>query len=266
MTAAGQYSRRAVRRSAVALLGALVLGGCGSGAAAVASRTVSSSKTTAQTSSTATVTPVVTSPAAPAVALSADAARVEAELHGIAQRGLVLGRVDAPVTIVEYADLLCTVCAEVHDNVLPAVIAGAVRAGRASLELRPVVGSSASRALALAAYSAGVQGRGWQFVQLAFRRIGVAGSPAEPAQALAAALSLDLRRWRSDLKLGSWKTDISGALDVVRVAGFGAYPVFLVARAAVSSTTQPPPYIVVTAPSSARSLERAIAEALARRG
>ncbi len=219
-----------------------------------------------QSSTRSAVTSVVTSRGAPAVALSVDASRVESQLHGIAQRGLVLGRADAPVTIVEYADLLCSECAAVHDDVLPAVITGAVRSGRASLELRPVVGGSASRALALAAYSAGVQGRGWEFVQLAYRRIGVAGSPAEPAQALAAALSLDLRRWRDDLKLGSWKADISGALDVVRVAGFGAFPVFLVAHMATSPTTQPPPYIVLTAPSSARSLDRAIAEALARRG
>jgi hypothetical protein len=240
---------------------ALVLAGCGSGAASV---TTAASHQPPRTSSSSVSTAASTANR-PAVPLSVAAAGVEAQLRGIPQRGLVLGRTNAPVTIVEYADLLCTQCAAVHDEVLPAVIAGAVRSGRASLELRPVVGSSASGALAVAAYSAGVQGRGWQFVQLAYRRIGIAGSPPEPARALAGALAINLPRWRGDLGRASWKTDIAGALDVVQVAGFSVYPVFLITNAQQSPTKAPLPYVVVTDPASAHSINVAIAKALARR-
>jgi hypothetical protein len=262
MSARRQRGCWGARRVALCALGALVLAGCGSVAASI---TTAASQQLARGSSSS-VSTVATTTDGPVVPLPVAAAGVEAELRGIPQHGLVLGRANAPVTIVEYADLLCTECAAVHDDVLPAVIAGAVRSGRATLELRPVVGSSASGALAVAAYAAGVQGRGWQFVQLAYRRIGIAGSPAEPAQALASALAINLPRWRGDLGRASWKTDIAGALDVVRVAGFSVYPVFLITNAAQSPTKAPLPYVVLTDPASARSIDLAIAKALARRG
>jgi protein-disulfide isomerase len=246
------------RRVAAALLGTLALAACGSVSptTTVGSHSAAASTTTAP----ATTTPQATA----AVPLAAAAAQVSAELRGIPQRGLVLGRPTAPVTIVEYGDLLCSTCAAVHNNVVPKLIADYVRSGRATLELRPVVVGSASEALARAAYSAGVQGRGWQFVQLAYRRSGIAGSATEPARALASALGLDLRRWHADIQRASWKVDIAGALDVVRVAGFGSFPVFLVARAVSDITKAPPPYVVLTAPTSIRSFDRAITEALAK--
>jgi protein-disulfide isomerase len=256
---------RFARSAAAGLLGMLALAGCGSDVSHIATAATHSSATTA-TTATSTATTGAPAPGTAAEPLSAAAGQVAAQLRGIPERGLVLGRSGAPVTIIEYGDLVCGLCTAVHDSVLPTVIARYVRSGRATLELRPLAAGAVSNALARAAYAAGVQGRGWDFVQLSYRRSGLVGKAAEPRQALARALGLDLVRWRADLGRASWKVDIDGAQEVAKVAGFGAYPVFLVTRTVRDITKAPAPYIVLTVPSSVGAFDRAIAKALARHG
>jgi len=260
MTGGYQSRSRAACAAAAGLLSVFAIAGCGSAATHSATAPARSSSSSAATASRAIAG------VAPAEPLAAAARQVESQLHGIPEHGLLLGRGGAPVTIVEYGDLECALCAKVHDSVLPAVIARYVRSGRVTLELRPVVEGAASNALALAAYAAGAQGHGWEFVQLSYRRSGAGGAVAEPAQALVRALGLDPARWRADLGRASWKAAVAGALDVARVAGFNSYPVFLVSRTASDTAKTPAPYIVLTAPSGARPFDRAIAEALSRRG
>lgn len=59
-----------------------------------------------------------------------------ATLRGIPQRGLVLGRSDAPVTIVEFIDLKCPACQEFALTDGKDVVSSLVRTGKANLELR----------------------------------------------------------------------------------------------------------------------------------
>src|SRR5262245_22146684 len=49
---------------------------------------------------------------------------------------LVLGKEDAPVTIIEYADLTCPACAAFHSNVLPKVKEKYIDTGKARLVFR----------------------------------------------------------------------------------------------------------------------------------
>lgn len=98
-------------------------------------------------------------------------------LEGIPQDGLALGSPDAPVTIVEFADLQCPFCAEYHQNVLPELVRRYVRTGDVRLELRLLrfLGPDSDR-LARAAAAAAAQDRMWQFVGLAFERQGAENS------------------------------------------------------------------------------------------
>ncbi|WP_026910892.1 thioredoxin domain-containing protein [Patulibacter minatonensis] len=57
-------------------------------------------------------------------------------LRGIPQNGLVLGRPDAPATVVEFVDVKCPFCKNFALKDGPDVIEDLVRTGRANLELR----------------------------------------------------------------------------------------------------------------------------------
>jgi len=96
---------------------------------------------------------------------------------GIPQRGAVLGRPDAPYTLVEFADLQCPFCARFDRESLPAVIDAMVRTGRLRLELRPVafLGDDSSVGAA-ATVAAGFQDRMWQFADLFYRNQGAENS------------------------------------------------------------------------------------------
>ena len=57
----------------------------------------------------------------------------EALLQGIPQNGNVLGKPDAPVTIVEYADYQCPYCARWALDTLPAIVDEYVRPGKVQI-------------------------------------------------------------------------------------------------------------------------------------
>jgi protein-disulfide isomerase len=96
-----------------------------------------------------------------------------AALKGIPQSGLTLGDPNAPVTMVEFADLQCPFCAEYHTGVFPALLDRYVRAGKVRLELRLLrfLGPDSDR-LARVALGASTQNRMWQLVGLAYDRQG----------------------------------------------------------------------------------------------
>ena len=94
-------------------------------------------------------------------------------LEDIPQSGLSLGSRNAPVTIVEFADLQCPFCAEYHHDVFPALLDRYVRTGKVRLELRLLrfIGPDSDR-LARVAVAASAQNRMWQFAGLAYDRQG----------------------------------------------------------------------------------------------
>ena len=63
-------------------------------------------------------------------------AAARSALQGIPQSGIALGSPDAPVTMVEFADLQCPFCREYHENVFPELLKRYVRTGKLRLELR----------------------------------------------------------------------------------------------------------------------------------
>lgn len=101
-------------------------------------------------------------------------AEVKAELKGIPQRDLVLGDPNAKVTLYEFGDLKCPVCKAFSEEIVPAVIDSKVRSGEAKLEFKNLtIIDEESTAAGAAAIAAGVQGRGWNFIELFYRNQGL---------------------------------------------------------------------------------------------
>lgn len=102
---------------------------------------------------------------------------VESLFADLPQDGIALGDPDAPVTMVEFADLQCPICAQYSNEALPDVIDRYVRPGDIRLELRFVaVIDSDSITAARVAYAASLQDQMWQFADAFYRDQGQEGS------------------------------------------------------------------------------------------
>jgi protein-disulfide isomerase len=66
----------------------------------------------------------------------AGAAESRALFAGVPQQGIALGRPNAAVTLVEFADLQCPFCAEWSRNALPELVRDYVRPGRVRIVFR----------------------------------------------------------------------------------------------------------------------------------
>lgn len=95
------------------------------------------------------------------------------ELAGLARRDagdkLALGRADAPVVLIEYADFACGYCGKFARDTEPALVEKYVDAGTLRIEWRnfPIFGAE-SEAAARASWAAGQQGRFWEFHRAAY--------------------------------------------------------------------------------------------------
>ena len=108
-------------------------------------------------------------PAANAAGEVAAAAETEALLRGIPQDGIALGSPNAPVTLVEYADLQCPYCAIWAREAFTAIVDEYVRPGHVRLVFRGLafIGPESDTALRTA-LAAGAQGRLWNVVHLLY--------------------------------------------------------------------------------------------------
>jgi len=101
------------------------------------------------------------------------AARALALLRGIPQSEATLGDPQAPVTLVEFADLQCPTCASFAEGALPQIIRRYVRSGqvRVIISALDTIGHDSERA-ARVAYAIGEQDRLFQFVALMYANQG----------------------------------------------------------------------------------------------
>jgi protein-disulfide isomerase len=88
---------------------------------------------------------------------------------GIPQHGTVLGRPDAPVRIVEFADLQCPYCGEYTVRALPALVRDFVRTGKVQMQFENLsfIGPD-SVAAGHAAAAAAAQNKLWNFADLMY--------------------------------------------------------------------------------------------------
>jgi protein-disulfide isomerase len=155
---------------------------------------------------------------------------------GIPQQGTVLGDPDAPVTLVEYADLQCPFCRDFALGTLPTLIDRYVRDGRVKLDLRLLrfLGPDSVTA-ARAAMAAAEADRYWPFVELFYRNQGEENSgyvtPAFLRRLGGAIPGLDpaaLAEDRADTPAAERR--LAAFEASARAAGVDSTPSFLLAR------------------------------------
>jgi len=90
-------------------------------------------------------------------------------LAGIPQKGIYLGRTDAPVRLVEFADLQCPICREYALQSLPTLVQDYVRTGKVRMEFRNLsfLGPDSITA-GRAAAAAGQQNKLWNFTDVLY--------------------------------------------------------------------------------------------------
>jgi hypothetical protein len=192
------------------------------------------------------------------------AATVRGELAQLSQRALSIGPASAPVTVYEYADLICRPCTAAAEHTVVPAIASFVRSGAARFVFEPIVESPASEQYAIGAYAAGVQHRGWSYVMLAYQTCGSRlTGPAYSPSALAGALGVNRRRWRAQLRRRRWPGLIEQSARVALLGGFASYPVFIVKGPGIRRSTQPGhrSVIILRAPVTLAALTQAIIRA-----
>jgi protein-disulfide isomerase len=98
-------------------------------------------------------------------------------LSGIPQQGAALGRADAPVTLVEFADLQCPYCAVWADEAFAELVRDYVRPGKMRIVFSGLafIGPESETALRFA-FAAGHQGKLWQTVHLLYAYQGAENS------------------------------------------------------------------------------------------
>ena len=93
-------------------------------------------------------------------------AQAAALFNGIPEHNGALGDPGAPVTVTEFVDLQCPICAEASRTALPPLVRDYVRTGKVKLEARTLhfIGPDSVRAARVAA-GAEQQGRLWPFLE-----------------------------------------------------------------------------------------------------
>jgi protein-disulfide isomerase len=189
-----------------------------------------------------------------------DAKLVEQQLVGIPQKGTVLGKADAKVKLIEFADLQCPVCKGYSEEVLPQIIESQVRAGKSKIEFRNfTIIDAQSTPAGAAAIAAGEQGRAWNFVEIFYRNQGAEGSgyvTDEFLTAVAKAAKVpDIARWNRERKSARILGEVATSTNEAESLGFTGTPSFAIEGPAISGVES------LGTPGSAGSLESAVEEA-----
>jgi protein-disulfide isomerase len=150
-----------------------------------------------------------------------------------ASDAMAIGRVDAPVVMIEYSDFQCPFCGRFARETEPALVKKYVDAGVLRIEWRnfPIFGEESARA-ARAGYAAGQQGKFWQYHDIAYaesrrRNSGAFSKDRLVAMAREAGVP-DLERFRTDLDSDAARQSVDRDLEEGYKLGVTSTPAFLI--------------------------------------
>ncbi|MEU3756351.1 DsbA family protein [Streptomyces olivoreticuli] len=144
---------------------------------------------------------------------------------------LAVGKADAPVVLVEYADYQCSYCGKFTRDSQPELIKKYVDEGTLRIEFRnfPIFGKDSERA-ARASWAAGRQGRFWQFHDEVYAKTRKGDALAEDKLVGMAKDSgvTDLDRFRADLNGSASEAAVKKDQEEGYSIGVQSTPTFLV--------------------------------------
>jgi protein-disulfide isomerase len=158
---------------------------------------------------------------------------VDSLVSGAPQNGMVLGKPEAKVELIEFGDLQCPVCKGYSEEVLPQVIENKVDNGEAKLTFKnfTIIGEQSLPAGA-AALAAGLQGRGWNYLELFYRNQGKENSGyADDSFLTAVAKSSgvkDIAKWDKDRKSKEIVGEVEKTTEQAQTFGFSGTPSFAI--------------------------------------
>jgi protein-disulfide isomerase len=163
-----------------------------------------------------------------------EAGAVDTLLSEAPQKGLTIGRADAPIHLFEYGDLQCPYCKAFSESAIPAVIEGPVDAGKVKITFRNllIIGPDSLPAGA-AAIAAGEQGRGWNYIETFYRSQGEENSgyvTEEFLEAVARAAGVkDMASWNARRKSKAVLAEAKKTTESAEgTLGFHATPSFAI--------------------------------------
>ena len=161
---------------------------------------------------------------------------VDELLAGIPQSGDLLGDPDAPVTLVEFADLQCPACQQASEEIIPDVVNGPVRNGKANYEFSnwAILGPDSVTA-AKAALAAQEQDLLQQFVENFYANQGIEGSgyvTDDFLRDIAEKAGIpDIDKWENDRDLPKWDEVLLEVDNTAIDSGFSGTPTFAIRNA-----------------------------------
>jgi len=170
----------------------------------------------------------------------ADASAVARLLRGVPQSGVTLGSPRAPVTVIEFADLECSVCQAFALGAERQLISHQVRSGEVKLEYRSLCTATCAGPLGrggfagqqAAAYAAGRQNLAWYYVQIFYAEQGSEGTAYVTPYYLDGLArqvpGLRYRKWRSDSALKQLHEAVAVDKRAAARQGFNTTPTIVV--------------------------------------
>jgi protein-disulfide isomerase len=156
-------------------------------------------------------------------------------LNGIPQKGLTLGNANAPVRVLEFADLQCPFCRDYTTGVMPGLVQKYVRTGKVRMEFHALafIGPDSVRA-ARVAEAAAQQNKLWNVADLAYHNQGTENSgwaTDGKLRGIAAAVpGLDVKQVFAARNSAAVTAQLKAASDLATRSGVNETPTFLVGR------------------------------------
>jgi protein-disulfide isomerase len=158
--------------------------------------------------------------------------QVNGSLAGIHQSGMTLGSPKAPVTVTEFGDLECPVCRDFALSSENQLIANEVKSGKVKLVYKSLQTATQDAATfgvqQSAAYAAGQQNKGWNFVLLFYHEQGAEGSGyvnATYLDGLARQIpGLHFATWQTASKSPTLLAQVQADENAAQAQGFTATP------------------------------------------